>query len=140
MRRPLLLLVPFVLAGAACGGSDSGVTQLASTLPPTACASGTFESGRTITISVDDVVDGFGGLSSRTPSDLAAGTVRLSIEADSENEQPVTVTLSRDGSEITVVRGVPAGAVCAVDVDLQPGHYVAAEGDRDVEFDIVALS
>ncbi len=134
--RSALLLVPVVLSFVACG-SDSGVAQLPSTLPPTPCASGSFEEGRTVKISVDDVVDGFGGMSSRTPSDLASGLIRLSIEADAGNKSPINVTLSRDGTEVSVVRGVPAGAVCAVDLDLRPGHYVAKEGERDVEFDII---
>ncbi len=134
--RATLLLVPVVLTVVACS-ADGGATQLPSTLPPTACASGSFDEGRTVKISVDDIVDGFGGMSSRTPSNLSAGLIRVSVEADAGNKSPITVTLSRDGTEVSVVRGVPAGAVCAVDLDLPPGHYVAKEGERDVEFDIV---
>ena len=47
---------------------------------------------------------------------------------------------ARLATEVAVVRGVPAGSVCAIDVDLAAGHYVAREGDRDVEFDVVATT
>lgn len=137
VRRLLLVLVLLPFA-AACGDDGEGTAQLATTLPPTECATGEFEPGRTVTITVDDVVDGFGGLGTRTPSDLAAGTVRLSVEADAENAAPVSVAITRDGAEVAVIRGVPAGSVCAIDVDLAAGHYVVAAGDRDVEFDVVA--
>jgi hypothetical protein len=130
----------FLVAAISFAGcsSGSGVAQLATTLPPTACATGTFDTGRTVVITVDDVVDGFGGLGSRTPSDLTAGTVRVSVEADAANKAPVTVTVTRDSAEVAVIRGVPAGSVCALDVELPVGHYVVVEGDRDVEFDVVA--
>jgi hypothetical protein len=64
--------------------------------------------------------------------------VRVSVEADAANKAPVTVQITRDGAPVAEVRGVPAGSVCALDVDLPAGHYVVAEGDRDVEFDVVA--
>jgi hypothetical protein len=140
MRTAWIVLLFAAPAGcllATCS-SDPGATQLSSTLPPTKCAAGSFDAGRTIVITVDDVVDGFGGLGSRTPSDLTAGSVRVSVEADAENKAPVTVSITLDGTEVAVVRGVPAGSECAVDADLAAGHYVVKEGDRDVEFDLVA--
>jgi hypothetical protein len=134
--RFLLLAVTSAVLAAACS-DDGGTAQLASTLPPTECASGSFDEGRTVVITVDDVVNGFGGLGSRTPSDLPAGLVRLSVDADAENRAPVSVVVTRDGAEVATVRGVSAGSVCAIDVELAAGHYVVVEGDRDVEFDVV---
>jgi hypothetical protein len=135
--RVLLLVVPVALMAAAC--SDGGGTaQLATTLPPTECATGDFDEGRTVVVTVDDVVNGFGGLGSRAPSDLAAGVVRVSVEADAENREPVSIAITRDSAEVATIRGVAAGSVCAIDVELAAGHYVVVEGDRDVEFDVVA--
>ncbi|MBI4934708.1 MAG: hypothetical protein HY828_12565 [Actinobacteria bacterium] len=136
--RSAWFLMPFALLAVACGGDDGGTEQLATTLPPTECVAGEFDAGRTVVITVDDVVGGFGGLGSRTPSDLAAGMVRVSVEADAENREPVSVAVTRDGVEVATVRGVAAGSVCAIDIELAAGHYVVVEGDRDVEFDVVA--
>lgn len=137
MRR-VWLFVPVALLAVACSDDDGGTAQLATTLPPTECATGEFEEGRTVVVTVDDVVGGFGGLGSRTPSDLAAGLVRVSVEADAENREPVSVVVTLDGAEVAAVRGVAPGSVCAIDVELTAGHYVVVEGDRDVEFDVVA--
>jgi hypothetical protein len=136
MRRVLLVVSVAVLA-VACS-DDLRTAQLATTLPPSECAAGEFDDARTVVITVDDMVDGFGGLGSRAPSDLAAGMVRVSVEADAENRQPMSVVITRDGAEVATVRGVTAGAVCAIDLELTAGHYVVAEGERDVEFDVVA--
>ncbi len=135
--RLFWLALAGTLLVSACS-DDGGTAQLASTLPPTECASGSFDEGRTVVITVDDVVNGFGGLGSRTPSDLPAGLVRLSVEADAENRASVSVVVTRDGTEVATVRGVAPGSVCAVDVNLAAGHYVVVEGDRDVEFDVVS--
>jgi hypothetical protein len=135
--RPLVLAALFAVSAVAC--SDDGSTaQLATTLPPTECATGEFDESRTVVVTVDDVVGGFGGLGSRSPSTLAAGLLRLSVQADAKNREPVSVAVTRDGAEVATVRGVAAGAVCAIELELSAGHYVVVEGDRDVEFDVVA--
>lgn len=134
-----LLLAPFLLLAVACS-DDGGTAQLGTTLPPTECATSTFDGSRTVVITVDDVVGGFGGLGVRSPSGLEQGIVRLSVEADPENREPITVTVSVGPQEVTAIRGVAPGATCAVDVELAAGNYVVREGERDVEFAIVELA
>jgi hypothetical protein len=135
--RGLLVVVPLALLLASCS-DDGGTEQLTSSLPPTRCATGGFDQSRVVVITVDDIVGGFGGMGSRTPAGLSAGVVRITVEADAENEALVTVLLTRDGTQVAAVSGVPAGSSCSLDVELAAGHYVATEGDRDVEFDVVA--
>ena len=108
-------------------------------MAPTACATGAADPSRTVVLRIDDEVGGFGAISSRTPSDLTAGRVRISVEAD-ENEGPVVVTLALDGTEVTTISGVEPGATCGVDIELAAGTYQATSdvnGDSDAEFVVV---
>jgi hypothetical protein len=135
----VLLLLP-VMFGAACSddAGTGGGTIAAVTLPATVCATGDFDAGRTIVVHDDDLVGGFGSFGTRTPSDLAAGTVRISVEADAENAAPANVTVTLDGQPVTAINGVAAGSTCGVDVDLVAGHYELTNGQQSAGFDIVA--
>ncbi|CAN5730980.1 hypothetical protein BH24ACT6_BH24ACT6_13580 [soil metagenome] len=116
--RAIVVVVPAGLA--ACGGDDDGGGHSAGASDPTSapdggtepeatemevspvaeCVSGEADSSRTITIRVDDEVGGFGSIGSRVPTGLTPGTVRVVVEADEENADPITVTLqSEDGAQ-----------------------------------------
>jgi hypothetical protein len=146
-RRGRLAVILAALAIPACSSSKSAVEVVSSSIadvPATTCATSAADEGRTVTIKVDDLVGGFGGIGSRTPSGLSAGTIRVAIEADAENAGPVDAVLhadSADGAAITTIRGVAAGTTCGVDVDLQAGHYVVTSSlnpGSNAKFDIVA--
>lgn len=91
--------------------------------PAAECESGEADPSRTITISIDDEVGGFGSIGSQAPSGLTPGTVRVVVEADSENADPVTVTL-RTGDVAYEIAEVAPGTECGADLDLGPGEYV----------------
>ena len=152
MRTVLVLVVSLVFLAAGCGSDDDGggssgrgagsggADEQGATVAPTACATGAADPSRTVVLRIDDEVGGFGAISSRTPSDLTAGSVRISVEADEENEGPVVVTLALDGTEVTTISGVEPGATCGVDIELAAGTYQATSdvnGDSDAEFVVV---
>lgn len=125
------------------GGSDvAGASEApAETMAPTTCVTGEGDPGRTITLGIDDEVGGFGSIGSRAPSDLTAGAVRIVVDADAENAGPVDVTLTLDGAVVTTIAGVAPGTTCGVDVELEPGDYLATSnvnGDSDAAFTIIA--
>lgn len=135
---------------AGCGseddaGGDSSAAgtvsdEAAVTATATSCVTGEGDPNRTITLGIDDVVGGSGGISSQTPSDLTAGSVRISVEADAENEGPIEVTVARDGTSVATISGVDPGATCGIDVDLEPGNYQATSnvtGDSDAGFVVI---
>ncbi len=160
MRHSLALVLLSALLLGACSGDDdettdgteaaSGTTGASSDAgddgddsggDATECATAEADASRTVTVKVDDVVDGFGSLGSQTPSGLTPGSVRLAVEADEENEEPVDVTLSLGGETVAEVNGVEAGATCGIDVDLEAGDYVVTSNrneDQDAEFSVVA--
>ena len=108
--------------------------------PATTCAAGDADSGRTVTVRVDDLVGGFGSLGSQTPSGLTAGPVRIAVDADYENEGPVEVVVTGPDGAAATVTGVEAGATCAVDVELAVGDYVvtsSANPGADSTFTVV---
>ena len=152
-------IIVVVLSGlAACGGGDDGGGDGAGASDPTSapdggtepratevevppaaeCVSGEADSSRTIAIRVDDEVGGFGSIGSQVPSGLTPGTVRVVVEADEENADPITVTLqSEDGTQ--QIAGVEPGATCGVDLELAGGNYVVTSDvtDGDAEFTVV---
>ena len=157
MRHGLALVLLSALLLGACSGDDdettdgtdaaSGTTGVSSDDgddsdgDATECATAEADANRTVTVKVDDVVDGFGSLGSQTPSGLTPGSVRLAVEADEENEEPVDVTLSLGGETVAEVNGVEAGTTCGIDVDLEAGDYVVTSNrneDQDAEFSVVA--
>lgn len=109
---------------AACGddANDDGAATSAPPSVATECApAGTDDPSRTVRVQVDDLVGGFGGLGTRTPSDLAAGPIRVSVEADADNESPIDVIVSKNGTEVIVISAVAAGLTCSVDLIVEPG-------------------
>ena len=89
-------------------------------------------------VQVDDLGGGFGGLGTRTPSDLAAGPIRISVEADADNESPIDVIVSKNGTEVIVIRAIAAGLTCSVDLIVEPGRYDLTDGTQNGGFDVVA--
>lgn len=139
MRRlTILLLVPVVLA--ACSddkGSTATTTLPVTTLPATVCVTTPAPDGRLVHVTLDDVVDGFGSLGSRSSSGLTPGVIRVELEADSENAGPASVRITKDGAVVTTIDGVVAGETCGIDLDVSVGTYVIlGEGDQDVEFEV----
>jgi hypothetical protein len=136
--------LPIVVLAAASIAACSGNSEKAATpttnpsAPATECAAGTSDPGRTVVVTVDDLVGGFGGMGTRTPSDLEAGPIRISVEADADNASPIDVTMSLNGSEVTAIRGVAAGTTCGVDLVVEPGHYELTDGTQHGKFDVVA--
>ncbi|MFM7687278.1 MAG: hypothetical protein ACKPDI_15340 [Actinomycetota bacterium] len=138
MRRVCAVAAVALLTSvaAACSGSD-GTTQLPTTLPATKCVSGPGDGAPTVTFTVTDAADGSAGLSAVTQAGLLAGPVRLVVQADASNADLTEVRVTSGGAEVAVVRGVPAGDSCAVDVELPAGRYTATSGGRSVDFDIL---
>lgn len=142
--RPMRLLPIVVLAAtslAACGddANDGGAATSAPSAAATECApAGTDDPSRTVRVQVDDLVGGFGGLGTRTPSDLAAGPIRISVEADADNESPIDVIVSKNGTEVIVISAVAAGLTCSVDLTVEPGRYDLTDGTQNGGFDVVA--
>jgi len=130
-----VLIVLGAASAAACSGSD-GTAQLPTTLPATRCVDGPTDESRLITFTVTAPADGSAGLSAITPSVLSAGSVRLAVQADPSNAELSEVRIAAGATEVVVIRGVPAGDTCAVDVELQAGRYTATSGGRSVDFDI----
>ena len=119
--------------------NDGGAATSAPSAPATECApAGTDDPSRTVSVQVDDLVGGFGGLGTRTPSDLAAGPIRISVEADADNESPIDVIVSKNGTEVIVIRAIAAGLTCSVDLIVEPGRYELTDGTQNGGFDVVA--
>jgi hypothetical protein len=136
MRR-LLPLLPALGLLLSCSGGD-GSTQLPTTLPPTTCASDAPTGQPVVRVAVVDPTDGAGSMSLVAQGDVAAGTVRLVVEADATNADVTRVVVTRDATEVAEVRGVAAGDTCGIDVQLAAGQYTAASGGRSVAFTVVA--
>lgn len=138
-RHPVVMVLAALIAlapiAASCSGSGA-TAQLPTTLPATVCATGEGDRSRTVTFTVVAPTDGSAGLSAITPSVLTAGPVRIAIEADASNAEVTEVRISSAGAEVAVVRGVPAGDSCAVDLELAAGRYTASAGGRSVDFDV----
>lgn len=135
---PIVILAATSVAACSNDAENAGSATTLSSAPATECAAGTSDPGRTVVVRVDDLVGGFGGMGTRTPSDLEAGSIRISVEADADNESPIDVTLTQNGSEVTVIRGVTAGTTCGVDLVVEPGHYELTDGTQHGKFDVVA--
>lgn len=145
MRSTALAAVVGVTLLLGSCGSDAAepaeTTGRATTAPagasgtPTTCAVADADAGATVTIRVNDDSDGTGAFGLRTPTGLAAGTVRLVVAADEGNSAPVDVVVLDSGDD--VVQGfvaVPAGTDCGVDVDLAAGTYSVRFGQQDKSF------
>lgn len=135
---PIVILAAVSVAACSDDAKNAGPATTNSSEPATECAAGTADPSRTVVVTVDDLVGGFGGMGTQTPSDLEAGSIRISVEADADNESPIDVSMSLDGSEVTVIRGVAAGTTCGVDLVLEPGHYELTDGTQHGRFDVVA--
>jgi hypothetical protein len=134
---PIVILAATSVAACSDDAKNAGSATTLASAPATECAAGTSDPARTVVVNVDDLVGGFGGMGTQTPSDLAAGSIRISVEADADNKSPIDVTMSRNGSEITVIRGVAAGTTCGVDLVLEAGHYDLTDGEQHGKFDVV---
>lgn len=134
---PIVVLAAASIAACSDDSEKAGTPTTISSASATECAAGSSDPGRTVVVTVDDLVGGFGGMGTRTPSDLEAGPIRVSVEADADNESPIDVTMSLNGSEVTVIRGVVAGTTCGVDLVVEPGHYELTDGTQHGKFDVI---
>lgn len=132
----------FTVTCAAACGSDGETTDEGSqdapttTLEPTECLPGEGDMSTTIKISVDDPGDGAGFVASRTPSDLLAGKIRVELESDKANTDPVDVPLLLGSEEVFRFVAVEPGTTCGVQLQLAAGDYRVVVGDSDAEFTI----
>ena len=134
---PIVILAAVSIAACSDDSQKAGTPPTTPSAPATECAAGSSDPGRTVTVTVDDLVGGFGGMGTQTPSDLEAGPIRISVEADADNESPIDVTMSLNGSDVTVIRGVAAGTTCGVDLVVEPGHYELTDGTQHGKFDVI---
>ena len=135
MRRLTVLLVaPMLLA--ACS-NDVASTPSAAPVPATVCVTTPVPDGRLVHVTLDDIVDGFGSLGSRSNSGLTPGVIRVELEGDSENAGPASVRIMKDGVEVATITGVATGTTCGIDLDVEVGNYqILGDADQDVEFDV----
>lgn len=134
MRRlTLLLAVPMVIA--AC--SDDKSAAPSATVPATVCATSAAPDGRLVHVTLDDVVNGFGSLGSRSNSGLTPGLVRIELEGDAKNAGPAAVQILKDGTEVATIAGVAPGATCGIDLEVDIGKYqILNDAGQDVEFEV----
>jgi hypothetical protein len=92
--------------------------------------------GRLVSVTIDDVVDGFGSLGLQADGGLTPGIVRVELTGDANNASPLGVSILRDGVLVGTVVGVSAGETCGIDLEVTAGVYHVTDGDRDVEFTI----
>ena len=139
VRRSVAFVVVLVSL-AAC--SDDNTTSSDLTLPtatteaPTQCATAPAPEGRLVSVTIDDVVNGYGSLGLQADGNLTPGIVRVEVIGDVENALPLGVTILRDGTPVATVVGVEAGETCGIDLEVTEGVYHVTDGDRDVEFTI----
>ena len=129
-----------LLSLAACSddkaASSGSNLPTASTEAPTTCVTTPAPEGRLVSVTIDDVVDGFGSLGLQADGGLTPGIVRLEIIGDAGNASPLGVTILRDGVAVGTVVGVAAGETCGIDLAVSAGVYHVTDGDRDVEFTV----
>ena len=89
-----------------------------------------------MSVTIDDVVDGFGSLGLRAAGGLTPGIVRVEVTGDVANASPLGVTILRDDIPVGTVFGVDAGETCGIDLDVSAGVYRITDGDRNVEFTV----
>lgn len=95
-----------------------------------------------VTVTVDDLVGGFGSFGTRSRSPHA-GTVDIVVEAKKDNTRPTTVIIHRAsaaGAEVGRVAGVAAGQSCAISLQLEAGKYVVTADTNpgaDAEFEVL---
>lgn len=138
MRRSAVwFLVPAML-GAACSDDGGSSSSAPTTVVATVCVTTPPPDGRLVHVTLDDVVDGFGSLGSRSNSGLTPGIVRVELEADAENAGAASVRILLGEAQVASIDGVPAGQTCGIDLQVDTGTYriVDDAGDQDVEFEV----
>ncbi len=129
-----------LLGIAACSdekaASSDSTVPTASTEAPTTCVTTPAPEGRLVSVTIDDVVDGFGSLRLQADGGLTHGIVRIEVTGDANNALPLGVTILRDGIAVGAVAGVAAGETCGIDLAVEAGVYHVTDGDRDVEFTV----
>ena len=116
--------------------SPESAVPSASTEEPTRCVTTPAPDGRLISVTIDDVVDGFGSLGLRADGGLTPGVVRVEVTGDAANASPLGVTILRDDIPVGAVFGVGAGETCGIDLEVSAGVYRITDGDRNVEFTV----
>ena len=130
-----------LLSISACS-ADKAATSPTSTVPaasteaPTLCVTTPAPEGRLISVTIDDVVDGYGSLGLQADGGLTPGVVRVEVTGDAANASPLGVTILRDDTPVGTVFGVGAGETCGIDLEVSAGVYRITDGDRNVEFTI----
>ncbi len=135
----LAFAVVLLALGACSDGktaSNDTTVPPSSTEPPTVCATTPAPEGRLVSVTIDDVVGGFGSLGLQADGGLTPGVVRVEVTGDVDNASPLGVTILRDGDQVATVSGVGAGETCGIDLDVTAGVYHITDGDRDVEFTV----
>jgi hypothetical protein len=89
-----------------------------------------------VSVTIDDVVDGFGSLGLQADGGLTPGIVRVEVIGDPANASPLGVTILRDGIPVATVDGVGAGETCGIDLEVSEGVYHITDGERDVDFTV----
>lgn len=126
-----------LLATVACSDDKAApITSTTSAVPPTSCATTPAPDGRLVSVTLDDVVAGFGSLGLRADDGLTPGIVRIELIGDAENASPVGVAILLDSSPVATIDGVGPGETCGIDVEVSEGVYHITDGDRDVEFTV----
>ncbi len=131
-----VLLLSLAACSADKAASPETTVPTSSTEAPTTCVTTPAPEGRVVSVTIDDVVDGFGSLGLRADGGLTPGIVRVEIVGDIGNASALGVTIVRDGSPVATVSGVAAGETCGIDLEVSAGVYHVTDGDRDVEFTI----
>ena len=85
---------------------------------------------------MDDDRDGLGSVGTRTPSNLAAGTIHVDLESSEDNEDPIDVPIYQGDREVFRFVGVEPGVICGVELELTAGTYRVSFGQNDAEFTI----
>ena len=116
--------------------SPESSVPTASTEEPTRCVTTPAPEGRLVSVTIDDVVDGFGSLRLQADGGLTPGIVRVEVTGDAANASPLGVTILRDDTPVGAVFGVDAGETCGIDLEVSAGVYRITDGDRNVEFTI----
>ncbi len=130
-------LALLLLATVACSDDKAApATSSTSTVPPTTCATTPAPDGRLVSVTIDDVVDGFGSLGLRANDGLTPGIIRVELIGDDENASPLGVTILLDGIPVGTIVGVGPGDTCGIDLEVSEGVYHITDGDRDVEFTV----
>ncbi|MCE9621775.1 MAG: hypothetical protein K8R99_05460 [Actinomycetia bacterium] len=129
---------------AACSDDTSSSSQSTETtqaptttwLPASVCVTTPAPDGRVVSVTIDDVVGGFGSFGLQADGGLTPGIVRVEVTGDINNASPMGVTILRDGSPVATVSGVAAGETCGIDLEVTAGVYHVTNGDSDVEFTV----